>query len=68
MANEPSEKTTVENGDFCEVIGGTHAGKSGVVQDMNTSKGGNVTTTVVQKNGERFKTFAKNAVRRNRDA
>jgi ribosomal protein S4E len=41
-------------------VGGTHAGKSGIVRDINTSKSGHVTITVVQPNGERFKTLAKN--------
>ena len=59
----PDEKTDLRNGDSCEVTGGTHAGKSGIVQDLNVSKGGNVTITVVQKSGERFKTLARNVVR-----
>lgn len=50
----------IKDGDKCEVIGGTHKGKSGTVKDINTSKGGNVTITVVQVNGERFKTLARN--------
>ena len=50
----------IKDGDQCKVIGGTHKGKSGTVRDVNTSKGGNVTITVVQANGERFKTLAKN--------
>jgi ribosomal protein S4E len=48
------------DGAFCEVTGGTHAGKSGAVTDIKTSKTGHVTITVVQKNGVRFKTLAKN--------
>ena len=54
--------TNPKDGDKCEVIGGTHKGRSGTVRDINTSKGGNVTITVVQKNGERFKTLARNVV------
>jgi hypothetical protein len=50
----------VKDGAFCKVIAGTHKGKSGTVRDINTSKTGQVTITVVQKNGERFKTLAKN--------
>ena len=50
------------DGARCQVIGGTHAGKSGIVKDVNTSKTGHVTITVVQPNGERFKTLAKNVV------
>lgn len=52
----------VRDGDFCEVVGGTHAGKTGTVRDVQTSKSGNVTITVVQDSGERFKTLAKNVV------
>jgi ribosomal protein S4E len=50
------------DGVTCKVVGGTHAGKSGIVRDINTSKTGHVTITVVQHNGERFKTLAKNVV------
>ncbi len=50
------------DGARCKVIGGTHAGKSGVVTDIKTSKAGHVTITVVQKDGVRFKTLAKNVV------
>jgi ribosomal protein S4E len=52
--------TTLKDGTHCTVIGGAHKGKSGAVTDINTSKTGHVTITVVQKNGERFKTLAKN--------
>jgi hypothetical protein len=52
--------STVKDGDRCVVTGGTHAGKSGTVRDINTSATGQITITVVQKNGERFKTLAKN--------
>lgn len=27
----------LQNGDFCEVIAGTHKGKSGIVSDINRS-------------------------------
>jgi ribosomal protein S4E len=50
------------DGDYCEVVGGTHAGKSGTVRDIHSSKTGHVTITVVQKSGQRFKTLAKNVV------
>jgi len=50
----------VKDGDRCQVVGGTHMGKVGIVRDVNTSKTGHVTITVVQANGERFKTLAKN--------
>lgn len=50
----------LKNGDGVKVIGGTHKGKSGTVADLNTSKTGHLTITVVQKDGVRFKTLAKN--------
>lgn len=50
----------LSDGDFCKVISGTHKGKSGLVRDINTSKTGQITITVVQKNGVRFKTLGKN--------
>jgi len=52
----------LKDGDYCKVIGGTHAGKFGKVRDINTSKTGYITITVVQENGERFKTLGKNVV------
>lgn len=52
----------VVDGAHCTVVGGTHAGKSGTVRDIKTGKTGHVSITVVQKNGERFKTLAKNVV------
>lgn len=50
----------IKDGASCEVVAGTHKGKSGTVRDISTSKTGAVTITVVQKDGERFKTLAKN--------
>ncbi|HVZ12450.1 MAG TPA: RNA-binding protein [Patescibacteria group bacterium] len=50
----------LKDGDKCKVIGGVHAGKSGNVTDIKTSKTGAITITVIQNNGERFKTLAKN--------
>ena len=58
-----TEKTTLRDGDACTVTCGTHAGKSGVVRDIHTSKSGNITITVVQSSGERFKTLARNVLR-----
>jgi len=55
-------QSTLRDGVKCKVTAGTHAGKSGIVSDINTSKAGHVTITVTQKNGERFKTLAKNIV------
>lgn len=52
----------VTDGDHCRVMAGTHKGKSGTVRDINTSANGHVTITVVQSNGDRFKTLARNVV------
>ena len=49
-----------QNGSKCKVIKGTHMGKTGMVQDVHKSKTGHFTITVLQSNGERFKTLAKN--------
>ena len=57
-----SKTGNLKDGDFCKVVGGTHAGKSGKVSDIHTSKTGHITITVKQKNGVRFKTLAKNVV------
>ena len=58
MSTNPNNK--LKDGAKCSVIAGTHAGKSGVVTDIRTSKTGHITLTVVQANGERFKTLGKN--------
>lgn len=50
----------VADGDHCRVIGGKHLGKCGRVQDLKISEGGNTTITVVQDDGTRFKTLARN--------
>ena len=50
----------VKDGDSCKVVAGTHKGKSGTVRDIHISKTGHMTITVVQENGVRFKTLAKN--------
>jgi ribosomal protein S4E len=60
MKTKANPPTTLQDGAACKVIGGTHAGKSGTVRDIKTSKTGHLTITVVQANGERFKTLAKN--------
>jgi ribosomal protein S4E len=59
MGNE----IAVADGDRCEVIGGTHVGKTGTVEDMKLSKTGHLTVTVRQDNDLRFKTLARNVVR-----
>jgi ribosomal protein S4E len=56
----PASPGKLKDGDFCTVTGGTHEGKSGTVRDIKKSKTGQITITVVQKSGERFKTLAKN--------
>ncbi|MFN8382971.1 MAG: hypothetical protein U0V02_13570 [Anaerolineales bacterium] len=52
----------IVDGAKCKVIGGVHAGKSGTICDIKTGKTGHVSITVVQSNGERFKTLARNVV------
>ncbi len=58
----PKSTPKLKDGAKCQVMGGAHKGKSGIVRDINTSKTGHVTITVVQANGDRFKTLAKNVV------
>ncbi len=53
----------IANGDTCKVIAGTHKGRGGTVEGLNTSKTGAVTITVREASGERFKTLAKNVRR-----
>lgn len=53
---------TLQDGARCHVVHGTHNGTSGTVRDINTSKTGQVTITVVQADDERFKTLARNVV------
>ena len=58
----PKPPDELRDGDYCTVVGGTHAGKSGTVRDIRTSKTGHVTITVEQKDGARVKTLARNVV------
>jgi len=51
-----------KDGAKCEVFNGIHTGKAGTVRDINTSKSGHITITVVQENGIRFKTLVKNVI------
>jgi ribosomal protein S4E len=60
MSMQTKDEQVVKDEDRCNVVAGTHAGKSGTVRDINTSKTGHVTITVVQDDGTRFKTLAKN--------
>ena len=62
MKTKISPPAKLKDGARCKVIGGVHEGKAGIVRDINTSKTGHLTITVVQPNGERFKTLAKNVV------
>jgi ribosomal protein S4E len=52
----------IADGARCQVVAGTHAGKSGTVRDLKISKTGHLTITAMQDDGERFKTLAKNVV------
>ena len=60
MKERPSGKLI--DGAQCKVIGGVHAGKFGSVTDIKTGKTGHISITVMQPNGVRFKTLAKNVV------
>jgi ribosomal protein S4E len=51
----------LSDGAQCKVIGGVHGGKSGIVTDLKTGKSGHISITVVQADGQRFKTLARNA-------
>lgn len=62
MTNGKADVVHVADGDYCTVIAGVHKGKAGIVRDINRSKSGNVTITVVQDNGERFKTLARSVL------
>jgi ribosomal protein S4E len=57
-----AKSAAVKDGVRCDVVAGTHAGKSGIVRDINTSKTGQVTITVVQDSGVKLKTLARNVV------
>ena len=49
----PTTKAIIlKDGDKCRVVGRTHSGKSGIVRDINTSKTGHITITVVQKKSQ----------------
>jgi ribosomal protein S4E len=60
MTTTPPDQ--LNDGDQCTVVGGVHAGKLGIVRDINTSKTGHITITVEQKDGVRFKTLGRNVV------
>lgn len=50
----------MQNGQSCVVVAGTHKGKAGTIEDRNVSSGGNVTITVREAGGARFKTLERN--------
>jgi len=58
VAGGPGED--VRDGAFCRVVAGSHAGKSGTVEDRKLSKTGAVTITVRLPDDDRIKTLAKN--------
>lgn len=58
-----AKQIKLKNGDKCKVAAGVHKGKRGIVADIHSSKTGAITITVVQENGERFKTLAKNTLK-----
>ena len=60
MNTHDARASHIKDGDHCVVVAGTHAGKSGIVRDIKLSTTGHTTITVVQSNGNRFKTLAKN--------
>ena len=60
MKTKPPGK--LRDGAPCKVVGGVHVGKSGTVRDIKTGKTGHVSITVVQADGERFKTLARNVL------
>jgi ribosomal protein S4E len=54
------ETLNLNDGDKCEVVAGTHKGKTGIIKDIKTSKTGHITITVVKEDGVRFKTLGRN--------
>lgn len=60
QATKQTKTGNLKDGAKCKVIAGTHKGKSGQVTDINTSKTGHITITVVQSGGVRFKTLGRN--------
>ncbi|RYD64195.1 MAG: RNA-binding protein [Sphingomonadales bacterium] len=59
-----SNNGDVAVGDKCEVVRGTHAGKTGTVEDWKLSKTGHATITVRLADGDRVKALARNAEKR----
>ena len=59
---ETSKSSPVAEGASCRVIAGTHKGREGTVEDLHTSKSGQVTITVREADGTRFKTLARSVI------
>jgi len=49
----------LKDGVFCKVMAGTHKGKKETLHDIKTSKSGEITITLKQDDGLRFKTLAR---------
>jgi ribosomal protein S4E len=60
LVSEAIDNGAVTNGDQCDVIAGTHKGRSGLVEDWRLSKSGHATITVREINGTKFKTLSRN--------
>jgi ribosomal protein S4E len=58
MTDAP-DNGAIGNGDRCEVIAGTHKGRSGTVEDWHLAKSGHASITVREDGGARFKTLAR---------
>ena len=57
---KPNAANKLRDGASCKVIGGRHKGKCGIVRDIKTGWTGHVSITVVQSDGVKLKTLAKN--------
>lgn len=55
-----SSRSALANGCVCVVTAGRHKGRAGRVEDLHASATGHLTITVVEADGTRFKTLAKN--------
>ncbi|MBN8481956.1 MAG: DUF1905 domain-containing protein [Xanthomonadales bacterium] len=53
-------RAAIANGSACVVTAGRHKGRAGRVEDLHASATGHLTITVVEADGTRFKTLAKN--------
>ena len=53
------KQVQIADGDKCKASSGIRKGNAGIVEDLKISKGGNLTVTVRQADGTRFKTLAR---------